>query len=105
MTLSSYHIHRQSAAWGDDAAKYDHRRFLNNDPPVGEPNFVVWGLKGPHMCPGRWFGMEVIMIVVKLLLETYDFTQDRVLRDDEKYVYSGGFASRKEVAVSVRKRQ
>ena len=105
VTLSSYYIHRQIAAWGNDAATYDHQRFLKADPPIGEPDFVVSSLKVPHMCPGQWFGMEVIMIVVKTLFDTYDFAQDRVLRDDEKYVYSGGFASRKEMGVSVRKRQ
>lgn len=57
------------------------------------------------MCPGRWFGMAVIQIMVKTLLDTYEFKQDRVLLDDEKYVYSGGFASRTQVGVTVRKRQ
>ena len=103
-TLSAYYIHRQRGAWGEDADKYNHQRFVKGDPDVGEANFVIWGLKGPHMCPGRWFAVQTIMIMVKVLLENYEFKQKRVLGDEEKYIYKGGIVGRKEVGGVARKR-
>ena len=103
-TLSAYYIHRQPSSWGQDAARYNHERFLSGDPPIGEPSFVTWGLKGPHMCPGRWFALQTIQIMVKVLLETYEFKQDRVPSDEEKYSYSAGNVYRKQVGIAVRRR-
>lgn len=103
-TLSAYYIHRQSSAWGEDAARYNHERFIKADPPVGEPNYVSWGLKGPHTCPGRWFGLQTIQILAKVLLETYEFKQDEVLSDKDKYVYTSATVMRKEIGVSVKRR-
>ncbi|KAG8533893.1 uncharacterized protein KY384_001634 [Bacidia gigantensis] len=103
-TLSSYYTHRQNSTWGDDADRYKHTRFMEADPPVGEPRFVTWGLKGPHACPGRWFAVQTIQIMVKVLLETYEFKQEKVLRDEEKYLYKGGMVERAKVGVEVKRR-
>ena len=104
-TLSAYHTHRQPWAWGNDADRYNHRRFEGTDPPIGEPSFISWGLKGPHLCPGRWFAVQTIQIMVKVLLDQYEFTPDEVLGNDDKYVYSAGNVGRKQVGVTVRKRE
>ena len=103
-TLSAYYTHRQKYAWGKDADRYDYQRFLKVDPPIGEPNFITWGLKGPHTCPGRWFAQATIQIMVKVLLEEYEFKPDRVLDEDEKYMYSAGNVMRTKVRIAVRKR-
>ncbi len=104
-TLSSYYTHRQTSAWGPDADRYNHQRFVKGDPPIGEPNFVTWGLKGPHTCPGRWFALQTIQIMVKVMLETYEFKQDRVLSDEEKYTYNAGNVVRTQVGIAVRRRR
>ena len=90
--------------WGANAARYDARRFVKGDPGIGEPNFVTWGLKGPHTCPGRWFAVQTIMIMVKRMIEGYEFRQSSVMGDEEKYVYSAGNVARKEVGGVVKKR-
>ena len=83
-TLSAYYTHRQTAAWGERAAAFDNTRFAEVDPPIGEPNFISWGLKGPHICPGRWFAVSAISIMAKVLLEEYEFEPEKLLADDEK---------------------
>ena len=42
--------------------------------------------------------------MVKVLVETCEFSQDRVLSDEEKYSYSAGNVNRKQVDVRVRRR-
>ena len=42
--------------------------------------------------------------MVKVLLQTYEFQQDKVLSDEEKYLYSAGNVLRKQVGTSVKKR-
>lgn len=103
-TLSVFYTHRQPEAWGPTARKYHYQRFLAVDSPIGEPEYISWGLQGPHTCPGRWFGQAAIQLMVKVLLETYEFEQDLLLEDDEKYIYTAGNVSRKEVGVVVKKR-
>ena len=104
-TLSTYYTHRSLTAWGPDAASYKADRFIDSDPPIGSPRFISRGLKGPHMCPGRCFGMAMIQLMVKSLLTTYRF--ERVLEqgdggsEDDKYIYSAGSVSRKDFAVTV----
>ncbi|PNY19822.1 Uncharacterized protein TCAP_07465, partial [Tolypocladium capitatum] len=89
-TLSAYTTHRDTSVWGHDAAEYQPGRFLTSPLPIGEPEFVTWGLKGPHMCPGRWFAQETIQIMTKAVLEAYELEPERRLHDDEKYVYTSG---------------
>ena len=101
VALSAYYTHRQEYSWGPDAERYVCKRFISEDPPVGDPRFITWGLSGPHMCPGRWFAVEVIQLLAKLLFDKYEFSQERVLADDEKYNYPGGFVTRKEVGITV----
>ncbi|KAK4221571.1 heme peroxidase [Podospora fimiseda] len=91
-TLSGYFIHRDKEVWGPEAEIYKPRRFKEKLPEIGEPEFVTWGLKGPHMCPGRWFAQETIQIMVKVVLDRYEFDPERRLKDSEKYVYSAGNA-------------
>ena len=80
--------------------------FLEQDPDIGSPAWITWGLKGPHLCPGRWFTQEAICILVKALLERYTFEQETVvIGDDEKYIYHAGVVTRKEVAVKVSHRR
>lgn len=105
VALSSYYLHRQPSAWGPDATAYRADRFARADPDIGSANFVSWGLKTPHMCPGRWFALQSIQIMVRELLEAYTFKQDRVLRDDEKYRYSSGSVYRNPVGVTVKRRK
>jgi cytochrome P450 len=93
-TLSAYYTHRQPSNWGPTAASYDSSRFVQQDPPIGEPSFVTWGLKGPHSCPGRWFAQEAICLMVKGVLESYEFRIERVVAEEEKYVYTAGNVGR-----------
>ena len=104
-TLSSYYIHRSPSVYGADAAKWDPVRFLNSDPEIGSVKFVTWGLKGPHMCPGRWFAQECLLVMTKCLLGKYEIVPDRVMGDEEKYVYSAGSVTRKDVGVTIRARK
>ncbi|KAI0437232.1 heme peroxidase, partial [Xylaria telfairii] len=103
--LSAYTTHRDKAIWGDSAAIYDPNRFVTEAPPEGEPKFVSWGLKGPHMCPGRWFGQTMVLIMTKTMLQTYTFEPDERLEDDRKYVYSSGTATRVPVSMKVALRE
>lgn len=56
------------------------------------------------MCPGRWFAQEALLVMTKVLLGRYEIVPDRVLSDDEKYVYSGGNVTRTDVGVTARRR-
>jgi peroxidase len=103
-TLSAYYTHRQPETWGTDARKYVSTRFLKADPPIGQPQYITWGLAGPHTCPGRWFGQAAIQLMVKVLLEEYEFEPDEMLDDEDKYIYSARNASRKQVGIDVRKK-
>ncbi|EJD54239.1 cytochrome P450 [Auricularia subglabra TFB-10046 SS5] len=104
VALSAYALHRQPRVWGPDAAVYRADRFAQTDPDIGSVDFISWGLKTSHICPGRWFALQSIQIMVCALLEAYEFEQDRVLRDEEKYRYSSGFVYRNPVGVTVRAR-
>ena len=104
-TLSAYYTHRQPSAWGPSASTYNAERFAKADPPIGEPNFVTWGLKGPHTCPGRWFAQAMIQIMVKVLLEQYEFEAEKLLGDEEKYFYIAGNVERTKVGIKVSKRR
>jgi peroxidase len=103
-TLSAYYTHRQASNWGATAASYDSSRFIQQDPPIGEPSFVTWGLKGPHSCPGRWFAQEAICLMVKSVLEGYEFRMERVVKEEEKYVYTAGNVGRTAVGGTVVRR-
>jgi cytochrome P450 len=100
-TLSAYTIHRDTAVWGSDAAAYRPTRFMAKAPPIGEPEFVTWGLEGPHTCPGRWFAQSTIQIMTKTVLETYAFDPKRRLPDSQKYVYTAGNVGRVPVGMTV----
>ncbi|SJL02260.1 uncharacterized protein ARMOST_05586 [Armillaria ostoyae] len=104
IALTAYYHHRQPSAWGVDAEEYRWDRFIKEDPPIGSDKFVSWGLNTPHMCPGRWFALQSIQIMVKALLEKYEFIQDRELPDSEKYRYSSGSVLRNPVGVKVLRR-
>jgi peroxidase len=104
-TLSAYHTNRSPSVYGDDAAKWDPTRFLKSDPEIGSVKFITWGLKGPHMCPGRWFAQECLLVMTRCLLGKYDIVPDSVMSDDEKYTYSAGSVTRKDVGVTVRGRK
>ena len=100
-TLSAYSTHRDETVWGAKAAVYQPERFLTNTPPIGEPEFITWGLAGPHMCPGRWFGQATILLMTKTALEAYKFEPAKRLSDDEKYTYSSGNVLRVPVEMTV----
>ncbi|KAF5497051.1 Peroxidase [Colletotrichum siamense] len=104
-TLSSFYSHRMPENYGPDAKQYNPQRFLTSGPDIGSKEFITWGLKGPHTCPGRWFTQEAICIMMKEVLERYKFEPARTgLDDDEKYEYHAGVVTRKEVPVTVYKR-
>ena len=104
-TLSPYYSHRQAWAYGADAAAFKADRFVAGDPDVGSTKFITWGLKGPHTCPGRWFAQEAICVMVKALLLKYEFEPERVIADEEKYIYHAGVVTREEAPVVVKKRR
>jgi peroxidase len=104
-TLSAYYTHRSPSVYGDDAAKWDPARFLESDPEIGSVKFITWGLKGPHTCPGRWFAQECLLVMTRCLLGKYEIVPDLVMSDDEKYIYSAGSVTRKDVGVTVRGRK
>ncbi len=104
IALTAYYLHRQPSVWGADADKYRWDRFIKEDLLIGSDKFVSWGLNTPHMCPGRWFALQSIQIMVKVLLEKYEFVQDRELSDSEKYRYSSGSVLRNPVGVKVLRR-
>jgi len=79
---------------------------VKQDPDIGSTKWITWGLKGPHTCPGRWFAQEAICVLVKALLEEYEFVQDGTVETDgEKYVYHAGVVTRKEVGGRVVRRK
>lgn len=101
-TLTAHFTHRDPAHWGPDAASYRPDRFLPHDPPVGDSKFITWGLKGPHLCPGRWIALSAMQIMTKALLERYVFRQHAVLADAEKFYYpDAGSVMRHAVPVTV----
>lgn len=100
-TLSSFYSHRMPENYGSDAKDYRADRFLKKGPDIGQKRFITWGF-GPHTCPGRWFTQEAICVMMKELLERYEFAPERTgLADDEKYEYHAGVVTRKEVPVVV----
>jgi len=103
ITLSSYYRHRQQSVWGNDAASYNPQRFATEDPPIGTDRYITWGLKTPHICPGRWFGLEVIQILILRLFSTYTIVPDSTVPDANKYQYNGGSVRWKDIGVTVRK--
>lgn len=117
VTLSSMLTQRSIAAWGADAERYRWDRFLagagatttetttDGDPPIGSASWVIWGLAGPHLCPGRWFALAIIQLMVAALLERYEFEPETVLPEEDRFVYGGGCAFRTEFGVVVRPRE
>ena len=78
---------------------------MKENPPIGTTKFLAWGLKGPHCCPGRWFGQATIQLMTKAILEEYIFEQDSVIPDNDKYIYSAGSVVRKQEGILVRRRK
>jgi peroxidase len=103
-SISAYYSQRDESLWGETAKVYRPERFLNADPPIGMPGYIIWGLKGPHTCPGRWFGQAIIQVMTKTLITAYTFAPDKNLLDGDKYVYAGGLLKRVPVAAAVRSR-
>lgn len=103
--LSSFYTHRMPSLWGDDAAEYRPNRFMKTDPPIGSPSYIIWGLEGPHTCPGRWFGQALLQIMTKGILERYSFEPDRKMDDSNKYVYTASGVLRAKVGMSVTRRK
>jgi cytochrome P450 len=103
VTLSSYYTHRQADVWGQDAARYVPDRFAKEDPPIGSERYITWGLQTPHLCPGLWFGLQVIEILVFRLFATYSIVPDKIVADTEKYKYSAGNVVWKDVGVTVKR--
>jgi peroxidase len=101
VALSAWYRHREAVDFGGDAAEYKPDRFMTSDPTIGGNQFISWGLNTKHMCPGRWFALQSIQLMVKALLEQYEFVPDKVLTDAEKYKYSGGSVVRTPVGVTV----
>jgi peroxidase len=104
-TLSAYYTYRQNSEWGPTAKSYDSKRFYDQEPPIGQPNYVTWGLIGPHTCPGRWFAQEAICLMVQAVLKEYEFRMENQLADDEKYLYTAGNVDRVRVGETVLRRQ
>jgi len=100
-TMSAYYTQRDRDLWGDTAENYVPERFVAGDPPIGTPSYIIWGLQGPHMCPGRWFGQAMIQVMTMNILRSYTFKPEAVLEDGEKYEYGGGMLKRRPVAVAV----
>jgi peroxidase len=101
ITLSSYYAHRQESTWGKSAKNYDSKRFIKEDPPIGSSRYVSWGLKTPHICPGRWFAWEMIQILTLELFRRYSIVGNQVVKDEDKYKYSGGNVVWKDIPVTV----
>lgn len=104
VTLSAFHVHRQSTVWGPSAANYQFDRFAKQDPPIGSTKYITWGLKGPHMCPGRFFAQMTIQIMTKTILERYVFEQDLTVAEADKLVYTGGIVKWRDIAITARRR-
>ncbi|TAQ91302.1 hypothetical protein B7494_g374 [Chlorociboria aeruginascens] len=103
-TLSSYWTHRDESIY-ENALDWDPHRFLHKDPAIGSPSYITWGLNGPHTCPGRWFTQEAICILVKCMLDKYEFEQNgQQTEDQEKYRYSAGVVKRNELECKVMRR-
>ena len=80
-------------------------RFVTLDPDIGSTAWITWGLKGPHVCPGRWFPQEATCIFMRAPLEEYEFVQERIIEtDDEEYEYHAGVVTRREVGGEVSRR-
>ncbi|EPE06557.1 animal heme peroxidase superfamily [Ophiostoma piceae UAMH 11346] len=104
-TLSTYYTHRSPSSFGPGAAQYRADRFVLESPGVGTVRNISFGLQGPRICPGQWFVQEAICIMVKEILEAYTFSPIITrLTDDDKYAYSAGVVTRKEVPVVVSRR-
>lgn len=104
VTLSAYWTHRSTDIYGDQAKNWLPSRFLHENPKIGSPSYVTWGLEGPHMCPGRWFAQECLLVMTKVLLGGYGIVPDRVMTDDEKYIYSACSVARRDVGVTIHRR-
>jgi cytochrome P450 len=99
-SLSAYYSHRQPFNY-EEATVFKPDRFVSHDPEIGSSRFISWGLKGPHLCPGRWFAQEVACMLVKELLIKYNFAPEGEIPDDQKYIYHAGVVTRREVPVLV----
>ncbi|KAK8102082.1 heme peroxidase [Apiospora sp. TS-2023a] len=126
--LSPYATHRDTKQWGPDAAAYKPERWYKSDRTrngtngttsngnghttndsgpheIGDPAFVAWGLKGPHLCPGRWFAQMALCVMTKAALEAYRFElPEGPLEEADKYVYTATGARRRPVPVKAHAR-
>jgi len=58
------------------------------------------------MCPGRWLAQEVICVLVRGILEEYEFVPEVMGRlDEEVYGYKAGEVIRREVGGVVYRRE
>ncbi|TKW49397.1 hypothetical protein CTA1_10812 [Colletotrichum tanaceti] len=51
----SFYSYRMPEKYGPDAKQYNLQRFLTSVPDISSKEFIIWGLKGPRICLGRWF--------------------------------------------------
>lgn len=105
VSLSAFYVHRQPTVWGPTANEYRFDRFAEQDPPIGTTRYISYGLKGPHLCPGRWFAQMMIQVMTKAILEGFIFEQDSKVAEDEKLVYTGGTVAWKAVGITARRRE
>ena len=75
-------IHRSTAVWGPDAAKYDPYRFVGGKGASGgnktaeklpSYSFLAWGL-APNLCPARQFATTEILILIAIMVMRLDIT-------------------------------
>lgn len=68
-------MHRQLMTdvdtWGQDAAEFDPRRFMDNQGLLTSKSYTPFG-GGSMLCPGRFMARGEIMVFVALLIHRYD---------------------------------
>ena len=101
-TLSSYYSHRASFNY-EDAETYKPKTFVSHDPDIGSTRFITWGLQGPHTCPGRWYAQELACVLVRAVLQQYDFPPEGSIPEDQRYIYHAGVVTRRETPVLITK--
>ncbi|OLL25457.1 Ent-kaurene oxidase [Neolecta irregularis DAH-3] len=108
-SLSAYLASYNSNNWGSDWDTFKSTRFHSHrsDRYVNafHSSYLAFGL-GRNMCPGRFFGVQTIMIMLRELMIIYEFETpiQKSAKQIDKYTWKNGQVIRKEVQVLVVRR-
>jgi len=103
LTCSAVLTHYDSKVF-PQANSFTHERFLTADLAALPRGFLSFGFD-PHTCPGRFYTVTTMQIVLRALFSNFNFTPDQYdIPPEKKYKYINAQASRIPVSLKIERR-